>query len=369
MRTTRTRTRARRVVAAAVLSLAVLAAGCSGGDDSGLDTSADGGGADVDAGEEPAPGAVDDDTVDDGAARGDATESGGAGSGENAPGEAESDEATIETGSAAEGLQLIREVTVRLASDEPEATVGAIRRAAAESGGFVAGEDLHRRDGILQGTVTVRVPADDLQGALDRIEVAGSEVVDRQLSSQDVTLEVADVASQLRNLRALETELLDLLGDARESGDTEQVLHVFDRVRGVRDEIERLDGRRATLADRVALATITVHVEPTVDLLAATAPERDPDPEPWSPGHRASQAWQATVEGLQTLASVAIVVAVTVLPLLLVWIVPLGAIVLAGRAFWRRRQSSATSSHAEGPSATQPVGAGSVPSAPDVDED
>lgn len=359
MRTTRTRTRARRVVAAAVLALAVLAAGCSGGDDSGQDTSAGDSGVDADAGDGFGPGVEEEAAGGEAAPDDTATEAG----------RDEAGEATIETGSAADGLKLIREVTVRLASDEPEATVGAVRRAAAESGGFVAGEDLHRRDGILQGTVTVRVPADDLQGALDRIEVAGSEVIDRQLSSQDVTLEVADVASQLRNLRALETELLDLLGDARESGDTEQVLHVFDRVRSVRDEIERLDGRRATLDDRVALATITVHVEPTVDLLAATAPERDPEPEPWSPGHRASQAWQATVEGLQTLASVAIVVAVTVLPLLLVWLVPLGAIVLVGRAVWRRRQPADASSHTAPPPGTQPVRTGSVPSAPDVDED
>ncbi len=280
----------------------------------------------------------------------------------------ETGEATIEPGSAADGLQLIREVSVRLASDDPEATVDAIRRAAATTGGFVAGEDLHRRDGVLEGTVTVRVPADDLQGALDRIEVAGSEVIDRQLSSQDVTMEVADVASQLRNLRALETELLELLSDARESGDTEQVLMVFDRVRNVRDEIERLDGRRATLADRVALATITVHVEPTVDLLAATAPERDPEPEPWNPVHRVSQAWQATVEGLQTLADVLIVVVVTGLPLLLLWVLPLGALVLLARR-WRRRQPTTASPQPTPQPAARTTGTGSVPSAADVDED
>lgn len=351
----RTRTR-RGLVAAAMLSLVVLAAGCSG-DDSG-DASmmaTDDGGADADAGdafggieaEEPAPG----EDAEDG---GTATESG---------------DATVDGGSATAGQHIIREVSVRLASDDPEQTVDAIHRAATEAGGFVASEQLHREDGVLTGTVVVRVPTTELPGALAQIEASGTELVNRERSSQDVTLEVTDVTSQLRNLRALETELLELLSDARESGSTEQVLTVFDRVRSVRDEIERLDGRRATLADRVSLATITVHVEPSVDLLAATAPERDPEPEPWDPGRRLSLAWQATVQGLQTLADVAIVMMVTVLPLLLLWGLPIAAIVLAARRWRRRRPPADSATRPVPPPPAQPSRERSVPSAADVDED
>lgn len=351
----RTRTRTRRgVVAAAMLSLVVLAAGCSG-DDAG-DTSittTDDGGANADAGD--AVGGIEAEVP---------------AAGEDADGDTatESGDATVEGGSATDGQHIIREVSVRLASDDPDQTVDAIHQAAVEAGGFVASEQLHREDGVLTGTVVVRVPTTELPGALAQIEASGTELVNRERTSQDVTLEVTDVASQLRNLRALEAELLELLSEARESGSTEQVLTVFDRVRSVRDEIERLDGRRAALADRVSLATITVHVEPSVDLLAATAPERDPEPEPWDPARRLSLAWQSTVQGLQTLADVAIVMMVTVLPLLLLWGLPIAAIVLAARR-WRRHRPAEPATRPVPPPPAQPAQQGSVPSAADMDED
>lgn len=362
----RSTTGARQVVAAATLSLLVLAAGCSGGDDGASMTSED-----RVTGDELGTG--------DGVATGEGRDTGDGlgpvGEGEQASGDdaghddtaTESGDATIDGGTAIDGQHIIREVSVRLASDEPEATVEAIHRAATAAGGFVASEDLHRQDGVLSGTVVVRVPTTELPAALTQIEASGTELVDRQRSSQDVTLEVTDVTSQLRNLRALETELLDLLSDARESGDTGQVLTVFDRVRSVRDEIERLDGRRTTLADRVALATITVHVEPTGDLLAATASERDPRPGPWDPRRRAALAWRATVGGLQTLADVLIVVVITLLPLVLLWTLPIGALVLLARRWRRRRPTSPTAPPAPPPA--QPARTGSVPSATDVDED
>lgn len=211
--------------------------------------------------------------------------------------------------------------------------------------------------------MTVRVPSTELSGTLARIEAAGAELQARQLSGRDVTTEVADVAAQLHNLRAVEAELLELLSEARAQGGTEDVLTVFDRVREVREEIERLDGRRSTLADLVSLATVTVRVVPTPALLAATADERDPEPSPWDPARQLRLAWDGTVTGARAAVDVAIVVLVTVLPLALLWGLPVLAVGLLARR-WRHRRAGPSPRTSASPPPSQPT-AGSVSSSSD----
>jgi hypothetical protein len=326
-----------RTITAAVLLAVVAAAGCGGDDDeAGRDTAEDAA--------EAIRGGVDDveATGTDEAFAAPAPESAAAG---DTDATADPD---IQAAQAAAGRQVIREADVTLTSDDPEATVEQVTTIAETSGGFVAGGDLTRVQGILRGTVTLRVPADALSTTLAAVEEAGVEVVERSIASQDVTVEYADVAAQLRNLRALETELLALLAEARAEDGTEQVLAVFERIRGVRDEIERLQGRQQVLDDLVALATVRVTVEPTPTLLAsATAEQQEPD-QGWSAGVQVESAWDATVRALRVVVDVAIWLGVTAVPVLAVVGLPLLALLLA----WRRLRRPG---HA----------AASVPSTPD----
>lgn len=312
----------RRWAAVGLLAPVVLA-GCSGGGET------DQVARDVARGEDRA-GAPAPDTGD-GMAADEATEAAGGG-------EAEDDgDTTITVGAETAGRDVIRRADLTLASDDPERTVDDIGAAADAAGGFVSGTELYREGGVLAGSVTVRVPASELDATLTRIEAAGTEVRSRTLSSEDVTDKLTDIEAQLRNLRALETQLLELLADARDSGDTEEVLNVFDRIRQTRDEIERLEGRQQNLEELVALATITVRIEPTATLLAQTAPERDPEPGPWSPARQVEVAWDTTVRALQSVVDVGIVVAVTVLPVVLVVLLPAAVLLLLLRAVRRRR--------------------------------
>lgn len=311
------------------LLAAVVLAGCSGDDAATQADREDAARSGQDGAGAPA---VD---SEDGMAADEATEAAGGG-------EAEGDDgATVTVGGETAGRDVIRRANLTLASDDPERTVDDIGAAADTAGGFVSGTELYREGGVLAGSVTVRVPASELDATLTRIEAAGTEVRSRTLSSEDVTDQLTDIEAQLRNLRALETQLLELLADARESGDTDEVLNVFDRVRQTRDEIERLEGRQQNLGDLVALATVTVRIEPTAALLAQTAPERDPEPGPWSPGRQVEVAWDTTVRAFQSVVDVGIVLAVTVLPIVLALLLPVAALLLLLRA-WRRRRAGGT---------------------------
>lgn len=298
--------RARRVIGV-VLAAAVLTTGCAAGDE---------------------------DTAEESAA--DVQETTAAGAGDGAATEAEGGDRTVEALQV--GAPLDRKVVfsarMSLEADDTQAAIAGIRRAVERVDGFVATADLHRdEDDEVRGTLTLRVPSGHLDTTLDAIRGVAARVVDEGIDSDDVTEEYADVEAQLRNLRALEVELLSLLAEVREKSDSaEQVLAVFERVRQVRTEIERLEGRRQVFDDLVALATIEVSVAPT----ASAAPLAS---EEWRPGDVARSAVRTTVAALRVVADVTIWLVLTVAPVALVVLgVPLLAALGVRR--WRRGQDA-----------------------------
>lgn len=332
-----TRSTRRRALLACVAVVGLLLAGCSG-DDAG-DTS------------EAAVEAPGEDTVEAGDA--DAAGGGNAARGDE---EAEAD-TSADDPAAVEGRQLVFRVAITLSSDDPDTTAQQVRTRAVEAGGFVSDTRLQRDDlGLLSGSITIRVPSENLDALLAEVSETAASVVSEERTTEDVTGQLTDIDARLRNLRALEEELLVVLTEAREAGDTEDVLDVFDRITQVRGEIETIDARRAALEELVSLSTLTVNIQPSRALVtqAQSVPEED-RPLPWSPGNQAASAWDNAVAAFQRFVDGIIWVAVYVVPVALVWLSPLLVLVLLGRWWLRRRDGSgASSTSATSTSAPQP---------------
>jgi hypothetical protein len=298
----------------AVLAATLVVAGCSGGD---AETAGDEGardGFDGDAGGE-AGAPAEDEAVDD---------SGGADGGTVSFED-------ISLG-APIGRKVIRDADLELAVTDADATVREITSIVERAGGFVAGAELyHDEDHGLLGNLSLRVPTDRMTTTLEAIEATADEVRSRTLGSQDVTGEYTDIEANLRNLRALEVELLELLTQVRESdANASEILTVFERIRQVRAEIEQYEGRKQLLDDLVALATIDVR------LVAAPGAGPIVAQDGWSPGGVARDALRSTVAVLQTIADAAIWVALTALPVVVVLALPVVAL-WAGYRRYRRR--------------------------------
>ena len=318
-----TRSTRARALLAGVAVVGLLVAGCSG-DDAGAGSEA------VDA---TAPEMVDDGGADVGGGGDTARDESGAEGGD--PG--------AEDAEALAGRALVFRVTLTLSSDDPDTTAQEVRARAVEAGGFVSDTRLQRDDlGLLSGTITIRVPSEQLDALLAEVSETAASVVSEERTTEDVTGQLTDIEARLRNLRALEEELLVVLTEAREAGDTEDVLDVFDRITQVRGEIETIDARRAALEELVALSTVTVNVQPSRALVtqAQSVPEQD-RPLPWNPGNEAAGAWDRTVAALQQFVDGIIWVAVYGLPVALVWLSPLVLLALAARWWQRRRRGGA----------------------------
>jgi hypothetical protein len=239
---------------------------------------------------------------------------------------------------AAGPRRLIRDASVELLVEDPDAAVRDIGDLARGAGGFVSGANLTRdSEGRLRGELTIRVPAEDLDRILDDLAELALSEESRSITTRDVTGEYADLQARVRNLRTFEQELLSLLATIREQdARPESLLNVFERIRQVREEIERIEERISTLDDLVAMSTVRVILRTPPP--AATLGR---DAEVWQPLEVLQAAGRSLLVALQGVANVAIWLAVFVLPLALLLALPLAALSLVGMRRWRQRQGAA----------------------------
>lgn len=231
---------------------------------------------------------------------------------------------------------VIKDVSLSLAVDDPSASLDRISSLAEDMGGYVVAANIYQTrlsDGqkVPQGSITVRIPAERLQEALTRIKAETSlPVISENISSQDVTSEYTDLASQVRNLEAAEKQLQAILDRATK---TEDVLRVFNELTRVRGDIEVLRGRMKYYEQSAALSAVHVELVPNAAVQPVTIGG-------WQPQGVARDAVQALVNTLKGLATAGIWLVIYVLPVLLVIFVPLILIIIFIRR-WRRSHAKA----------------------------
>lgn len=247
-------------------------------------------------------------------------------------------EAAFDSTSNLESVQerlVIRNANLSVVVEDPESSVDRISAMADEMGGFVVSSNVYQTtfgDSRLsepiqarQASITIRVPSDRLDEALDRIKNDALDVQSQNVSGQDVTEEYTDLQSRLSNLEAAEEQLREILASATR---TEDVLRVFEELRRVREEIEVLRGRIQYLEQSARLSSISVELVPDV----ATQPLQIGR---WTPEGTAKQALEALIGALQFLGDAAIWTVICILPVAAIVGIPAW---FAGRAILRRRR-------------------------------
>jgi hypothetical protein len=211
-----------------------------------------------------------------------------------------------------------------------------ITRLVDRSGGYVSSSEVTPSGADEQPyvTLTIRIPAGDLDTALVAIRELSERVAYESIQSQDVTEEYVDIEARLRNLTALETELVALLAEVRAQpdADPQKILTVFNEVSRVRGEIEVLEGRRRLIDNQASLSTITVTISPS--------PSSTPIVEEgWAPLVTVRNAAGDLVEALQTIANAGIWLVVFALPVLALIALPIWVALRLLKRVSRRRHA------------------------------
>lgn len=236
---------------------------------------------------------------------------------------------------------VIRTADLRIVVDRPEETMEDIALMAERMGGFVVTSNLRqtmleRGVEVPQANITVRVPSERLNEALEEIESQANRVDSRNVSGEDVTQQYTDISSRLRNLQEAEEQLLLIMEDARQ---TEDVLAVFDELTRVREQIEVYQGQIQYFEQAAALSAISVNLIASEAVQPITAGG-------WEPAAVVRNALQALVTTLQGLAGAGIWLVLYLLPVVLLLALPLALLWWIFRR-WRARRKAAPATSAE----------------------
>ncbi|MEL7975945.1 DUF4349 domain-containing protein [Isoptericola sp. F-RaC21] len=228
----RDRTRRAPLLAALAAALVLAVTGCSG------DGDASGGGSSSEV-EADSAGAAED--------AGDAASGASLAEGGEEPGAAEARE-IVTTGSAT------------VVADDPTAAATRLARLVEQAGGRVESrsETAATDDSPGSASLTVRVPADRMTGAVEALDTLGTvETVDVQ--STDVTGEGQDLDARIGALTTSTDRLRDLMKTA---GSTEDLLQVEQELSDRQADLDALTAQRQRLSDQVAMSTLDVQIVP-----------------------------------------------------------------------------------------------------------
>ncbi len=245
----------------------------------------------------------------------------------SAPG-ANSDAATTNLEAATQNRVIIYTGSVDLRVADVMTAVDDITALAAQYGGFVAGSELHESQSRLQGSVTIRVAAENYQAAMNDLQTLG-KTLRQETGSQDVTAEYVDLQARKANLEVTEAALQKMLDTDMTRQKLDDVLKVQRELTTVRGDIESLAGQLRYLENMSSLATITVNLTPEVQ------PEPDIEVLGWQPGRTVQEAWSTLISALQNLGDTLIWGAICGIPALIILLIPLA---LARWVYLKRRK-------------------------------
>jgi hypothetical protein len=234
---------------------------------------------------------------------------------------------------------VIKNASLVIVVADPAAAMGSITQMADEMGGFVVNSNLVRLAStggmeVPEANITVRVPAQKLTDAMDRIKGLvtdkANDIQSENVTGQDVTKEYTDLQSRLTNLENTRDQLQTIMADAHK---TEDILAVYNQLTSVTEQIEVLKGQIRYYDESASLSAISVRIVSKESVKPISIGG-------WQPKGIARDALQALVNTLQVLGTAAIWGGIYCLPITLMAAIPLYLIFLGFRKVQRRKKAT-----------------------------
>lgn len=206
--------------------------------------------------------------------------------------------------------KVIRNGSLDLVVENVQKSVQDVTGVAERLEGWVENQNLYEYSaGMQQGSLTIRVPEAKFSEAMRQIALLAVRVQNEQVNSSDVSAQVVDLESRLKNEKVKEAQYILILKDAKKVSDILEVTNMLSSVRGT---IEQIEGQINYLARQTSMSTITVSLTPVANAKEVT--------NEWKPGLVAKEAFRNLIAGLTGLLSGIIVFVIQVLPILILYI-------------------------------------------------
>ena len=151
--------------------------------------------------------------------------------------------------------KIIKTATLNLEVKDYNAYNSSLRDKIKQSGAYVAQEQQTQTDYKIENTITIKVPVDQFDNAVNLITVSVKELNEKKITSQDVSTEVVDTKSRLEAKKQVRFRYLDLLKQAK---NMEEILSVQSEINEIQEEIESAAGRIEYLSHSSSFSTINL---------------------------------------------------------------------------------------------------------------
>jgi predicted component of type VI protein secretion system len=121
--------------------------------------------------------------------------------------------------------------------------------------GYVVSSNQRADQEYPTGYISIRIPAASFNDVMQKIRALALKVTYENTNSQDVTEQYMDLAAQLKNYQATETQYLELL---KKADNVKDILEVQRELSNVRGNIERVKGRMQYLERTSDMSLIEV---------------------------------------------------------------------------------------------------------------
>jgi hypothetical protein len=191
-------------------------------------------------------------------------------------------------------------------------------------GGYVSASNARRQGEVVLYTMTLRVPADHIEQALNALRSLAVRIDREHQQVEDVTDQYIDLDAHRRTLEATEKELSGLLAESRQKGrKADEIMEIYRQLTDIRTQIEQIQTQISSYDKLAALSTINLELVPT----ESAKPVSD---QSWHPSDNLRSSIRSLIGFLQwlldflvyaviVLLPVGLVIAVAVIGLLWLW--------------------------------------------------
>lgn len=228
--------------------------------------------------------------------------------------------------------KIIKNANLSIVVKDPIKSMDDITALADQLGGYVVSSNIYQSSygpnnvTVPEGNISLRVPADKLNDALDQIKKSAVEVQSENISGQDVTDQYVDLQSRLAAKQAAEKKLLEIMQQASRSQD---VLDIYKELEQVQSDIEVLKGQIKYIDQSAAMSSVSV-------TLVAEAGTQPIEIGGWKLQGTANEAIQNLISFTQGFTRFLIRFFLDYLWRILLIVLPLYLIFLGGRGMFRR---------------------------------
>lgn len=198
----------------------------------------------------------------------------------------------IKAGSVPADRKIIKEGSAFIETKDFDRSLSVLDQMIAQSGGFIEQKNVrgnsYSADSLRFATIVFRVPSQQFDAIIDNMGTVGV-VTSISTSGTDITDQYIDYETRIRNLKAQEETLLEILSKAEK---LEDVITLEARISEVRYEIETIENKLKNYDRLVQYSRITIDLAEVVETTQVTPVAR-------TLGQRIGNAFFAAIDSFE----------------------------------------------------------------------